>query len=310
MSRNAVARSLELMVKDAMPPSDCDVASNRKRSDAEPFSVELSSQLQRLMQATHTAATAAQAIKRGDLASLAAVLAAAPEVSAGRSSALSAELLLLLLLFCVSCRLLLSKGVDQERACAGFTGQDPRRADACEFGSRYRPLHLAAMGCHARTLQALLEGGADPAATDGSGCTALYVAARQLSPECVQVLLEAGSGGTAVGVDAVNEEEETPMMAALVAWHTARSLSAIPRVQRTAATASCLIIARLLEAGAKPNDRVAINPATGLEVGYSSALLTALDCGMDDLAALLHLHGAKLPPAEPRRPARPESALF
>ncbi|GFH14863.1 hypothetical protein HaLaN_10991 [Haematococcus lacustris] len=48
----------------------------------------------------------------------------------------------------------------------------------------------------------------------------------------------------------------------------------------------------------------------GLEVGYSSALLTALDCGMDDLAALLHLHGAKLPPAEPRRPARPESALF
>ncbi|KAL6765064.1 ankyrin repeat-containing domain protein [Haematococcus lacustris] len=308
MSRNAVARSLELMVKDAMPPSDCDVASNR---DAEPFSVELSSQLQRLM----------QAIKRGDLASLAAVLAAAPEVSAGRSSALSAEHafnggwwtplgLASRLGHADVCRLLLSKGVDQERACAGFTGQDPRRADACEFGSRYRPLHLAAMGRHARTLQALLEGGADPAATDGSGCTALYVAARQLSPECVQVLLEAGSGGTAVGVDAVNEEEETPMMAALVAWHTARSLSAIPRVQRTAATASCLIIARLLEAGAKPNDRVAINPATGLEVGYSSALLTALDCGMDDLAALLHLHGAKLPPAEPRRPARPESALF
>ncbi|KAJ9527496.1 hypothetical protein QJQ45_025776 [Haematococcus lacustris] len=247
------------MVKDA--PSDCDVASNRQPDQEagllpmhltfHPSAPILMSGQQHpaWLHAAHTAATAAQAIKRGDLASLAAVLAAAPEVSAGRSSALSAELLL-------------SKGVDQERACAGFTGQDPRRADACEFGSRYRPLHLAAMGCHARTLQALLEGGADPAATDGSGCTALYVAARQLSPECVQVLLEAGSGGTAVGVDAVNEEEETPMMAALVAWHTARSLSAIPRVQRTAATASCLIIARLLEAGAKPNDRVAINPAT------------------------------------------------
>lgn len=68
-----------------------------------------------------------------------------------------------------------------------YTGNDTGRKDACQFGSRYQPLHLAALGMHARVIKALVDAGADAEARDGSGCTALYMSARQLSPECVQV---------------------------------------------------------------------------------------------------------------------------
>ncbi len=63
------------------------------------------------------------------------------------------------------------------------------RKDACAFGSRFQPVHLAAMGKHARVLRALIDAGANPGALDEYGDTPLYVAARQLSPECVAVLV-------------------------------------------------------------------------------------------------------------------------
>lgn len=155
----------------------------------------------------------------------------------------------------------------------------------CEFGGQYTPVHLAVLGCHSRALRTLLEGSASAAALDQYGNTPLYCAARQLSPECVQVrtvkiacfhpgarwrwrhasnhqrgvgapllarhrtkcssnsphrcgpdccwsgsvwprafpqvLLELG-GGQQVGLDLKNQENETPMMAALMALHQVR----------------------------------------------------------------------------------------
>jgi hypothetical protein len=61
------------------------------------------------------------------------------------------------------------------------------RQDGCTFGSVFKPVHLAAMGCHSRVLKALVEAGANPSALDEYGDTPLYIAARRLSPECVQV---------------------------------------------------------------------------------------------------------------------------
>ncbi len=57
------------------------------------------------------------------------------------------------------------------------------------------------------------------------------------------------------------------------------------------------MIARLLEAGADPNDACSTSAVDGQKTFYSTALLVALDAGLDDLAVLLHLHGAKLLPS-------------
>lgn len=74
------------------------------------------------------------------------------------------------------------------------------------------------------------------------------------------------------------------------------------RALRATTASTCLVIARLLEAGADPNDRTLTeitDPATGGPVRFSSALLAALEYGMDDLAVLVHLHGGQLPPSGP-----------
>ncbi len=84
-------------------------------------------------------------------------------------------------------RLLLAHGADPEHICGGCTAGAMERSDYCDFGAEYAPLHLAAMGRHARALQCLLEAGARPTALDRFESSPLYVAARQLSPECVQV---------------------------------------------------------------------------------------------------------------------------
>ena len=113
------------------------------------------------------------------------------------------------------------------------------------------------MGRHYKVLRVLLEAGAKPDSLDDYGSTPLYMASRQLSPECVQVRMGAAFhhvscwhmsgcslagaalpsashlhaltwlrcnrpqvllelGGTRAGVDKVNAEDETPMMAALL----------------------------------------------------------------------------------------------
>jgi hypothetical protein len=139
-----------------------------------------------------------------------------------------------------------------------------------------------------------------------------------------QVLLEQSCVRSSV--DLPNAEDETPMMSALMALHAAQQASssgggggggggrssaqqrALRELRSTTASA-CLIIARLLEAGANANDSSAVDPVKGHPVPYSSALLAALEYGMDDLAVLLHLHGARMPPGSSGSlaAARPDS---
>jgi hypothetical protein len=139
-------------------------------------------------------------------------------------------------------------------------------------------------------------------------------------PSPAQVLLEHSSCRSSV--DLPNAEDETPMMAALMALHAAQQQAPTPpgrpapsghhkgqRELRNTTASACLIIARLLEAGANANDSSAVDPVKGHPAPYSTALLACLEYGMDDLAVLLHLHGARMPPGSSGSlaAARPDS---
>lgn len=250
-----------------------------------------------------------QAVKRNDLAGVSSVLMQEPTLITDRQRASEAAFeggwwtplgLAARLGHLDVVRLLLSKGADSSAACSGYTGNDTGRKDACQFGSRYQPLHLAALGMHARVIKALVDAGADAEARDGSGCTALYMSARQLSPECVQVLLDTPGGRASV--DIRNDEDETPMMAALMALHQACESGRPPSALRAVKAGACLVMARLLEGGANPNDAEIPDYLTHKKHCYSSALLAALEYGMNDLAMLLHMHGGQLPPQANGRP--------
>jgi len=78
------------------------------------------------------------------------------------------------------------------------------------MGGGYSPLMCAAIQGHLEVCQVLLEAGADPLATDNSGCNAMHMAARSGKTEVVRML-----SANKQLIDAKNERGCTPLISAV-----------------------------------------------------------------------------------------------
>jgi hypothetical protein len=162
------------------------------------------------------------AARRADSVGIARALAEGVDINAFDSRFGSALHWMAQLRLPASVRVLLAAGADPNSMPSG----------------RLSPLHSAAAGVHWRhdrdslveTLQALLDGGADPQLVDPNGQSALHVVARGGSLEAVRLLIARGAD-----VNQPDDRGRTPLIA-VIEWNRAPAA----------------LVGALLEAGASP----------------------------------------------------------